>query len=502
MQPDLCTLIKKFVYVCFFGLCALFPMQTGFAQNTTPSVPTQTSIQDQLNSIVQHPVFRESKVGVHVMHVESKEEIFSYNSDTSLIPASVMKAITAAAALRTLGTEYTFITEVRYTGEIREDGVLKGNVYVIGAGDPYMNGEAIWKMIRNMKNAGVKSIQGNIYFDDSLFGTSLIPGWDKEVDIANGPSYFPLRSSLNFNTNNIAIAITPGKTIGSKASISLEYPFSLVEIDNQVHTAARNATPSFSIEREVLYNTEKPEQLEKMIYHIHGRIPVGANEPWLYYRSILEPQKYFSENFLQILQESGVTHKGKVDFQTAPALTNALASHISDPLRLMIGDMNKHSRNLTAEALVLAMAAQKQQPARTEDGLQTIAEYFTSLGIARSDTVLQNGSGLSPTMRITPSQISAVLIDMIEDPVFAPEYFASMSVNGRDGTLKRRIPQNTAMFRGKTGSINGVFCVAGYVRANDGDLYTFVFLANDIQRPTSVIRDLQDQIVQVLISLG
>lgn len=502
MQLDLCTPIKKCIYVLFVGLCLLCPIQKGLAQNTTSSVTTQTSIQEQLNSIVQHPVFQESKVGVHVMHVASKEEVFSYNADNVLSPASVMKAITAATALRTLGTEYAFITEVRYTGEIREDGVLKGNVYIVGSGDPYMDGEALWKMIRNMKVAGVKSIQGNIYFDNTAFGSSLIPGWDKEVDIANGPSYFPLRSSLNFNTNNIAILVTPGKTINSKATVFLEYPFSLVEIDNQVQTVARNATPSFSIEREVFYHKQDSSKVEKIVYHLAGRIPLETNEPWVYYRSILEPQRFFSENFMQILHESGITHKGKVDFQTAPTSTKSLSSHISDPLRVMIGDMNKHSRNLTAESLILAMAAQKETPAQTEDGLQAIYDYFTSLGIATTDTVLKNGSGLSLSMKITPSQISAVLIDMIEDPIFAPEYVSSLSVNGRDGTLKRRMPQDPAMFRGKTGSLNGVFCVAGYVRSKDGELYTFVFLANNTQRPAKVIRDLQDQIAQVLIDFG
>ena len=89
---------------------------------------------------------------------------------------------------------------MRYTGEINDDGVLKGNVYVIGAGDPYINGEVLWKMVRDMKIAGVTAIHGGIYFDDTLFaGTSYIPGWGKEVDIANGPSYFPMRSSLSFN---------------------------------------------------------------------------------------------------------------------------------------------------------------------------------------------------------------------------------------------------------------------------------------------------------------
>ena len=477
-----------------FQICLMTLAQSAFAEESY-------KFSEEYASFIQNPIFSESEVGVHVMNVRTKEEVFAYNADDDFIPASVMKALTSAVALKELGTEYRYLTEVRYTGEIKDDGVLKGNVYVIGSGDPYMDGEAIWKLTRNMTMAGVKTIQGNIYFDDSLFGgASYIPGWDKEVDIANGPSYFPMRSSLSFNTNNVAIRVLPGKIIGSKAKIELEYPFSLIEIDNQVLTSRNGARPWMSIERETIENEEG--EVEKMIYHMKGRIPVSVTSPWVYYRSIREPHKFFQENFMVILKQHGIKHKGRLKFGPPPRVSQSLAYYQSDPLRTLITDMNKYSRNLTAEHLLLSVAAMSATPAKTVDGVDTIVEYLVSLGVPEHEVILKNGSGLSREMILKPSHVSAVLIDMVENPMLGPEYLASLSVGGRDGTLRRRFKDdNAGLVRGKTGSVNGVYCLACFVVGGDGELYTFVFFANKLKRRTVFVRALQDQMISVLLDL-
>ena len=213
-----------------------------------------------------------------------------------------MKALTSAVALQELGPEYRFVTEIRYTGEITNEGVLKGNLYIVGSGDPYMNGEAIWKMIRNMKVAGVKSIQGGIYFDDSRYdGASYIPGWGKEVDLANGPSYFPMRSALNFNTNNIAIMVSPGARAGAQLEIQLEYPYDLVEIDNQVKTAGAGGRSWIQIEREVEYeddsidtSAEEIHDVKKITYHISSHSGQHLFSMGLL-PEYLEPEEFFKE---------------------------------------------------------------------------------------------------------------------------------------------------------------------------------------------------------------
>ena len=462
-----------------------------------------------LNQHMEHPFFQESDVGIQVVNANTKEEVFSYNSETHLIPASVMKSLTAAVALKELGTEYRFVTDIRYTGEINDEGVLKGNLYVVGGGDPYMDGEGIWKLIRDMKVEGINSIHGGIYFDDSRYdGASFIPGWGKEVDLANGPSYFPMRSSLSFNTNNVAIHVRPGSRVGSKAKVFLEYPYSIVEIDNQVKTSSPGSNSWMSVEREVIFEDKSQEvtegqyqNVEKILYHFTGRIPINVQKDWVYYRSILEPERFFKENFLEILVQHGVGHRGRSGFQTVPDHAQTLVSHRSDPLRSLIGDMNKYSRNLTAEALILEMAAQKALPATTAQGLASVEGYLERLGVWSEGTVLYNGSGLSPTMQLQASQVSAVMLDMFDNQLIGPEYYTSLAVAGRDGTLRRRLQeeQYNARARGKTGSINGVYCLATYVLGGDGNTYVVVFFVNNLRRRTSFVRELQNQFLQTII---
>lgn len=474
------------------------------------STARASTIDQVLQGYLSHPLFSESEVGVQVVNLKTMEEVFSHRADEHFIPASVMKAVTAAVALQELGPEYEFVTEVRYTGEINKDGVLKGNLYVIGSGDPYMDGEGIWKLIRDMKLVGVSAIQGNIYFDDSRFnGASYIPGWGKEVDLANGPSYFPVRSALNFNTNNIAIRVTPGSLVGTSAKIQLEYPFSLVEIDNQVKTGAASKPSWMTIEREVKYvdpeisiTQGEIHPVQKIIYHVNGRIPVNTTEPWIYYRSILQPEVFFQENFMLILQEQGIGHRGKVEFKKSPDVTYALTRYASDPVRMLIADMNKHSRNLTAEMLLLELGTLQGLPGTTEKGLSFVEDYLVQLGVwDPKKTVIHNGSGLSPMMQMRPSQVTAVMLDMYTNTSIGPEYYVSMAVAGRDGTLKRRLTEEPyiATARGKTGSINGVYCVATYIQSFDGTPYVMVFFANELKRPSNHVRDLQNQMIQAVV---
>ena len=178
-----------------------------------------------------------------------------------------------------------------------------------------------------------------------------------------------------------------------------------------------------------------------------------------------------------------------------------LAQHRSDPLRVLIADMNKYSRNLTAEMLMLEMGSKAGLPAKTQNGLELVQAYLEQLGVWTEESLIQNGSGLSPTMQLQPSQISAVMLDMYANPLLAPEYIASMSVSGRDGTLRKRMKQEPyiARARGKTGSINGVYCVATYIYATDGTPYVMVFFANKLRRRSSFVRDLQNQIIQEVV---
>jgi D-alanyl-D-alanine carboxypeptidase/D-alanyl-D-alanine-endopeptidase (penicillin-binding protein 4) len=147
------------------------------------------------------------------------------------------------------------------------------------------------------------------------------------------------------------------------------------------------------------------------------------------------------------------------------------------------------------------MAAQQAVPATTAQGLASVEGYLERLGVWSEGTVLYNGSGLSPTMQLQASQVSAVMLDMFDNQLVGPEYYTSLAVAGRDGTLRRRLQEEhyNARARGKTGSINGVYCLATYVLGGDGNTYVVVFFVNNLRRRTSFVRQLQNQFLQTII---
>ena len=141
-------------------------------------------------------------------------------------------------------------------------------------------------------------------------------------------------------------------------------------------------------------------------------------------------------------------------------------------------------------------------PGTTEKGLRAVRGYLESLGIPPDQVELVNGSGLSRQIRLRPSHLNAVLVDMYHDPLLAPEFLAALSVSGVDGTLRRRFDDDTevARVRGKTGSLNGVYCLAAYAHAADGEVYAFSFLVNGHRR-SGPVRALHDAFGAALLAV-
>ena len=185
---------------------------------------------------------------------------------------------------------------------------------------------------------------------------------------------------------------------------------------------------------------------------------------------------------------------------TGPKDARLLIDLASPPLHEVANHTNKYSSNLMAEQILKAMGAELQGlPGTTSKGVQAVAAYLSQIGVAEGSYTMVNGSGLARDTRFSPAQINAVLLDMYNDPRLGPEFMASLSVGGVDGTLRRRFDDNgDGMVRGKTGSINSVNCVTGYARAKDGDTYVFTVLANDVEKGRAA-RSVQDQLAMAIV---
>jgi serine-type D-Ala-D-Ala carboxypeptidase/endopeptidase (penicillin-binding protein 4) len=451
-----------------------------------------------LADLLDDPLFRNSDVAIQIVDTDTGDEVWAWDADRALVPASTMKAITSAAALKALGPSWRFHTDMLRDGDISAEGVLEGNLYVRGTGDPTLVVEKLWKMLQDLETEGVVEINGDVVLDDTWFSDGpLIPGWRKKLDIANGPAYFAPLGALSLNHNALSIVIAPAAVVGEPVRLQLETPTKLVTFDNQLTTIRAGGRGWVRIEREA------SPKAGTTLFTVEGEVPLDA-ELEHHYRAVAEPRAWFRSVLKDLLKAQGIKVNGKFRAGSTPADSEEILRLWSPPLHEILNHTNKYSSNFMAEHVLKALGAEVGgAPGTTEKGLEAVRAYLDTLGIPRDDYVIVNGSGLSRDTRLRPSQLNAVLLDMFHDPRVAPEFMSALSVSGRDGTLRRRFDDEdqSEHVRGKTGSLDGVYCLAGFFQSQAGDVYAVTMLTNRFRRSRPV-RALHDKIGAAVISLN
>jgi D-alanyl-D-alanine carboxypeptidase/D-alanyl-D-alanine-endopeptidase (penicillin-binding protein 4) len=468
----------------------------GEATAVTPLVSVATMpLADALADIATDPLFTSATVGVRVVRVRDGSVVWEHGDDRPLIPASTMKLLTAATALRELGPAYKFPTWILTDGEVDKDGVLDGNLYVKGQGDPSMVAERMWRMALDVRLHGIKEVHGNVIFDASYFqDTTLIPGWTDEGDLDEGPTYFPPLGALSVNYNIAALVVRPGSAVGQAAAVEFEIPTPAVALEGSLTTGSSRSRYWVDVDREV-----DPDTFVAT-YKVKGNIPVDEGMHTVY-RALSDPLTNYIGTFQGILKGQGVKVKGSFKPGTAPPDAKVLLTEYSDPLVDILEQMNKKSNNFMAEQILRCVGAEKYGlPGTTEKGVRAVTTYLGAIGVAPDGYTLVNGSGLSRMVSLRPSTLTTVLTDVYTSPSVGPEFLTTLSVGGRDGTLAYRFREDgmEGRMRGKTGTLNGVSTLAGYVRSTSDEVYAFAFLANDIDGAVSRTRRAHERLVLTL----
>jgi D-alanyl-D-alanine carboxypeptidase/D-alanyl-D-alanine-endopeptidase (penicillin-binding protein 4) len=454
-----------------------------------------------LDPVLQDPLLSRASAGIHVVDLATGDEVYNHSGDVPFIPASTMKVVTTAVALKTLGPAYEFSTHVYRHGELAPDGVLDGDLYVKGFGDPTLTVERLWRLVHDVSMQGVVEVDGNVVFDDDFFGDDyLVPGWTKKVDIANGPTYFAPLGALSLNFNTACIIVAPGSAANSPARVVLDTPASVLAIDNQVRTVGPGGRRWLRIEREV------DPKAHTVTFHVAGQIPLDS-DVLRFYRTVDRPTDHFMAVFADLLKQQGIKVKGKYLDGTTPDddETVLVARSDSEPLGTLIRQLMKQSNNLMAEHVLKTVGAEVYGvPGTTAKGLEVVKTYLDGLGIPRDEYVIVNGSGLSLDARLRPSVLTAILADMYHDRDIGPEFAASLSIGGIDGTLWHRFREDdeVSRVRGKTGSINGVHCLAGILEAGDGSMLAFAVMLNDLGNTATPARRVEDGLVRGMLHMG
>lgn len=454
-----------------------------------------TGVVAALELLPQDPVFTSASVSAQVMDVRTGAEVWSWGGDRALKPASTMKLLTAATALRTLGPQYRFPTWIMADGELRGDGVLAGNLYVKGQGDPSMVIERMWRMLLDVKMRGVSVVEGDVVFDDSYFGDGAdIPGWDNDDDKKDGPTYAAPLGALSVNHNIVSVTVHSGKAVGDPVVVSTDTPSASVVIDNAIVTGTSKSRTSVRMERE-LDETGKIVTLK-----LTGSWNIDR-PPEVWRKAVADPLGQYIGSFHSIASQLGIKVKGAYRAGLTPKDARVVYRHDSEPLSELLADMNKLSQNFFAEQVLRAVGAETRGlPGTTAKGLESVSDYLLSIGVPRGSYTLVNGSGLARGISLPPSALDKVLVDMWNSPEVGTEFVYTLSVGGRDGTLRARFKEDEleGRVRGKTGTLAGVSCLAGYVEATDGHVYAFSIFVNDIGGASSRAKRAHDKLVRAL----
>jgi len=493
--PAARPVVLSFLFSCALSLGPMGPTEPAWAADVVRPAPA-ASLAPILDEITEHRLFRTGKVGFQVVDLRTGEEVFSHGPDTSLNPASTMKVVTSATALKMLGPSYRFTTDVYTDGEVDASGTLKGNLYIEGHGDPTMVVEKLWKLVGDLKSEGIERIEGHVVFDEDFHRPDyLLPGWNKKEDMARGPSYFATLSALSLNFNTAAILVGPGAEVGQEARVRLETPAGdAVEVVNEVKTVAASGRRSLVIEREV-HEDGRTE------FTVKGTVPLLGDHQ-RYYRTVADPTAQYMGAFQELMKQHGIGVTGRFRRGDTPHDADRILQIRSTSLATILMDMNKLSNNFIAEQVLRTLGAEVKEEGSTEAGLQVVQEYLATLGVGPEDVALVNGSGLSRQAELRPSVLTAILVDMARDPQVGQEFASTLAIAGYDGTLWSRLRDEAGRLRGKTGTIDGVHCLAGYVEDGAGERYAFAFLVNDHGGRVSTVKGLHDRFARTMFKWG
>lgn len=453
------------------------------------------SLAPALDVLTSNRLFKTGKVGFQVVDLRTGEEVFAHGADTALNPASTMKVVTSATALKLLGPSYRFTTDIYTDGKLDASGTLKGNLYIEGHGDPSMVVEKLWKLVADLKLEGIERIEGSVVFDEDFHVPDYtLPGWGKREDIERGPSYFATLSALSLNFNTAAVAVGPGTEVGQPGRVRLETPAGdAVEVVNEVKTVVATGRRGIVIDRDVVGG--------KTTFTVKGTVPLlGEHER--YYRTVADPTAQYMGAFQEMMKQHGIGVTGRFKRGDTPSDADRLLQVRSTSLATILMDMNKLSNNFIAEQVLRTLGAEVKQEGSTAAGLEVVGEYLMSLGIDRAEVALVNGSGLSREATLRPSVLTAILVDMARDPQVGQEFASTLAIAGYDGTLWSRLRDEAGRLRGKTGTIDGVHCLTGYVEDGAGARYAFAFMVNDHGGRVSSVKALHDQFARTMFKWG
>ena len=421
-----------------------------------------------------------SGVGIEVIGVNSHRPLLSINAHKPMNPASTMKLLTTYAGLELLGPAYSWKTEAYLDGKL-DRGVLNGNLVLKGYGDPDMTLEQFWLWLRDLRSRGLKEIRGNLVLDRSAF---QLPPYDP-AQFDNDPirAYNVGPDALLINFNALRLRYTPD---GDKVDVTTEPKLADTVLDNHVVASSSGNCDDWT---DAVF-----PQMNGDTLLLEGSFPVQCGEREQHV-NLLPHSRYLYDVFRALWQEVGGKLDGTVREGSVPAEATLFSTHYSAPLAEQIRDINKYSNNVMARQLFLTLSLEPDAPASVAQSKQVMRGWLAKNKLHFPELALENGAGLSRKARISARSM-AKLLQSAQHSSLQPEFETSLPIVGVDGTLKKRLTGNSVTGHAhlKTGTLDGVKTIAGYVQGRSGKQWVVVFLINDPNAKAG--QDAQDALLE------
>ncbi len=449
------------------------------------------ALPESVTKLLKKHKISKDNISVYIRDLNAGSALIEHNVDKLRTPASTMKLLTTYAGLKELGPNYSWRTEVWLRGEIK-DGVLKGDIVLKGFGDPFLVVENFWKLVKTLRDKGLRSIEGDVIVDNSYFqqaahNPSAFDG--KPFRVYNAQSsalmfnfqatrflFRPIEDDKKSNIKKVKIS-KKSKKKKSKTKISGKVeviPFPKIKrfkFDNQIKLTSGRCRKS--------HFKPKFSKNKKGVLVIKGNYSLKCKQRFIL-RAVSTPEQHVFNAFRDIWVDLKGTLKGGLKTGRVSKGDERFHVYSSPTLGGQIRLINKWSNNVMTRQLLLTLGARKYgAPGTLEKGTRAVLDVMNKNGINTSGIKMENGSGLSRFAKISARQMGSLLEKAYRD-AYMPEFLASLSLPGVDGTLVNRFRKEDLRGRShlKTGTLDYVTAISGYMLNRSGKRLVIVIQHN------------------------
>ena len=424
---------------------------------------------------------------LYVREVGKTEPALSINPDLPLNPASAIKVIPTLAALELLGPAFRWKTEVYTLGNINK-GVLKGDLLFKGYGDPHFVTEEFRRLLGELKRRGISKIKGDLLIDASWFEAP----YEDPGAFDNEPyrTYNVPPNAFLVNFKAASFHFYPAGN-GRNVAVYSDPELPNLTINNRLRLRKRYCG---GFQRGVSITIPDSPAADHIIFE--GKFPTGCDH-YVMSRTVLTHETFAFGVFKSLWEQAGGTISGEVKTASAPELAEPFLVWHSKPLSDIIKLANKFSNNVMTRQLLLALGAELTgQPGTVEKGIGVVDEYLTGLGLETDTLTIVNGAGLSRDTRISVKLLTDIL-EYAWSITYMPEFISSLSIIGMDGTAKNRLKFSkvSGYAHVKTGTIDHVSALTGYVNAKSGRKYIVSGILNQQQAHRGPGKELMNALI-------